>query len=225
MWGKNKRKLEFGSNADAGRCCYATGTVKGVDRLTASRKVSVRSQEMKWFGATRNEGRKRKENCSKCVCKQRTFHERWRVAVHWTDWKNRMTGWIMDLKFKILLLLTAWFYFEKWLWKWHFLLQQIYKQCLFCVRSADLRRNPPLHKFFLSFFLKKQHLFFVSKLDRTYARKKKTKARLSFLYYIGLVELLRLNYILLLRSPVRHGSWRHADCRLCCLFGALFEPP
>jgi len=58
----------------------------------------------------------------------------------------------MDLKVKILQLLTAWFYFEKWLCKWYFLPQQINKQHLFHARPTELKMNPPPHKIFLSFF-------------------------------------------------------------------------
>lgn len=112
----------------------------------------------------------------------------------------------------------TWFHFEKWLCKWHFLPQQIYKQCSFCFRFADLNMNPSLAPSFYCLFFKKQYLFFVTKNDGTCTRKKKIKPRLWFSYCIGLMVLLRLNYILPLRSPVRHFIER---CRLCCLLVPL----
>lgn len=50
------------------------------------------------------------------------------------------------------------------------------------------------------------------------AGKRKQKADFHFCY-VGLMTLLRLNNILLLRTPVRHSSWRDAD------FAALLVPP
>lgn len=124
--------------------------------------------------------------------------------IKWLD-----ESWIWNLKF---------YYF----WQHGSTLKNGYVNDIFCLNRStgnacsvlDLltwRGTLPSTSFSCLSFKKKQHFFFVSKLDCTHARKKKTKARLSFLYYIGLMELLRLNYILLLRSPVRHGSWRDAD--------------
>lgn len=80
-------------------------------------------------------------------------------------------------------------------------------------------RRPPLQSFSCLSLLKKEHLFYVPEPGVPHGRKEEAKGRHSFLCYVCLMTLLRLNNILLLRTPVRHSSWRDAD------FAALLVPP
>lgn len=186
MWRKNKRKkrkLEFGSNADAGSCCCAMGKVKGMDRLTANRKVLVRSQEMKWFYATRKEGwtegrmeEKKKEKVPN-GCASKGFSMRvgglQRIEqigkIEWLD-----ESWIWNSKF--------------YYWQHGSTLKNGYENDIFCLNRStnnacsvlDLLTwrwalPPPPSFSYLSF--KKQHLFFATKLDGGPCQEEEKKAR------------------------------------------------
>lgn len=130
---------------------------------------------------------------------------------------ENMTEWIMDLKFKIPLLLAAWFYFGK--------KKKSYVNDISCLNRStsnacyvlDLltwRQNLPSVLVF-SFFFNSIFILYNIVWTRLDARKKKN-SRLCFLCFIGLVLILRLNYILLLRCPFNHSSWSDEDC----LFGS-----
>lgn len=147
-----------------------------------------------------------------------TINQIWGVADHWPNWKTWLNeSWIWNLKFH---------YFwqhdstlkkkKKKLCKWHFLPQQIYKQCLLCVRSADLKAKPPLCPCFLFFFFFNSIFILYNIVWTRLDARKKENSRLCFLCFIGLVLILRLNYILLLRCPFNHSSWSDEDC----LFGS-----
>lgn len=132
---------------------------------------------------------------------------------------ENMTEWIMDLKFKIPLLLAAWFYFEK--------KKKSYVNDISCLNRStsnacyvlDLltwtQNLPSVLVFSFFFFFNSIFILYNIVWTRLDARKKEN-SRLCFLCFIGLVLILRLNYILLLRCPFNHSSWSDEDC----LFGS-----
>lgn len=145
-----------------------------------------------------------------------TINQIWRVADHWPNWKTWLNeSWIWNLKFH---------YF----WQHDSTLKKkkkSYVNDISCLNRStsnacyvlDLltwRQNLPSVLVF-SFFFNSIFILYNIVWTRLDARKKKN-SRLCFLCFIGLVLILRLNYILLLRCPFNHSSWSDEDC----LFGS-----
>lgn len=133
---------------------------------------------------------------------------------------ENMTEWIMDLKFKIPLLLAAWFYFEKKKKKSYVndisCLNRSTSNACYVLDLLTWRQNlPSVLVFSFFFFFNSIFILYNIVWTRLDARKKEN-SRLCFLCFIGLVLILRLNYILLLRCPFNHSSWSDEDC----LFGS-----
>lgn len=99
-------------------------------------------------------------------------------------------------------------------------LQNSYVNDIFCLNRStnntcsvlDLltwRWPPPLS--FSCLFFEKAAFILCNKTWWYPHQEEENKSQTFTLYYIGLMVLLRLNYILLLSSLVRHSSWRDAD--------------